>query len=143
MIHFALPTDHCRPAPSLLRPLSPAGYLRLRLKAAGLSVDTVARRISANNQPEAKALVFLLETEGTKARYRETIDAFADAFPIDADVYVQLGDAPADQHPRICRGCGYSEWDPCVAADGTHACSWRGLVTCTRCVGEPAVPVHQ
>ena len=143
MIHFALPTERCRPSPSLLSPLSPAGYLQLRRKAAGLSVDTVARRISANNQAEAKALVCLLESEGTRARYRETIDAFADAFPIDADVYMQLRDAPADQHPRICRGCGCSEWDPCVAGDGTPTCSWHGLATCTRCVGEPAVPVHQ
>ena len=143
MIHSALRADRRRPAPSVLSPLSPAGYLRLRRKAAGLSVETVARRISANNQDEARALVCLLETEGTKARYRETVEGFADAFPIDVDVYMQLRDTPGDQHPRICRGCGCSEWDPCVAGDGTHTCAWHGLATCTRCVGEPAVPVHQ
>ncbi|RXD05382.1 hypothetical protein EQZ23_09900 [Sphingomonas sp. UV9] len=143
MIHFAMPAERSRPAPLLLPPLSLAGYLKLRRKAAGLSVDAVAQRISANNQSEARALVCLLETEGTKACYRETIDAFADAFPIDADVYLQLRDTPADQHPRICRGCGCSEWDPCVAGDGSHSCAWHGVATCTRCVGEPAVPVHQ
>lgn len=143
MIHFALPADRRRPAPLVLSPLSPAGYLRLRRKAAGLSVETVARRISANNQDEARALVCLLETEGTKARYRETVEGFADAFPIDVDVYMQLRDTPSDQHPRICRGCGCSEWDPCVAGDGAHTCAWHGLATCTRCVGESAVPVHQ
>lgn len=143
MIHFAMPAERSRATVPLLLPLSPAGYLKLRRKAAGLSVDAVAQRIPANSQDEARALMCLLETEGTKARYRQTIEAFADVFPIDADVYMQLRDTPADQHPRICRGCGCSEWDPCVTGDGSHSCAWHGLATCTRCVGEPAVPVHQ
>lgn len=143
MIHVAMPTERRRPAPSILLPLTPARYLRLRRLAAGLSVDAVARSISANNQAEARALVLLLETDGSKARYRQTIEAFADAFPIDADVYLQLRDTPADQHPRICRGCGCSEWDPCVAGDGAHACAWRGPATCSRCVVAPAAAVLQ
>jgi hypothetical protein len=143
MIHIDMPTERCRPAPSLLLPLSPAGYLRLRRKAAGLSIDAVAVRVSANNQEVSRALVSLLETDGSKARYRATIEAFADAYPLDVNVYEQLRDTPADQHPRICRGCGCSEWDPCVSGDGTHSCSWTGLATCSRCVAAPAVPVHQ
>lgn len=86
MIHVAMPIERRRPASSVLLPLTPARYLRLRRVAAGLSVDAVARSISANNQAEARALVMLLETEGSTARYRETVYAFADAFPIDIDV---------------------------------------------------------
>lgn len=143
MIHVAMPTERRRPAPSVLLPVTPARYLRLRRLAAGLSVDAVARSISANNQAEARALVLLLETDGSKARYRQTIEAFADAFPIDADVYLQLRDTPAEQHPRICRGCGCSEWDPCVAGDGSHTCAWHGPATCSRCVLAPAAAVLQ
>ncbi|KQN29688.1 hypothetical protein [Sphingomonas sp. Leaf38] len=143
MIHSAMPTELRRAAPTVASPLSPAAYLQLRRKAAGLSIDAVALRISANNQSHARALVCLLETEGSTARYRATIDAFADAFPIDVDVYMQLRDTPVAQHPRICRGCECSEWDSCVGGDGTHTCAWQGLATCTRCVGLPAVPVHQ
>ncbi|RXD05543.1 hypothetical protein EQZ23_10820 [Sphingomonas sp. UV9] len=143
MINFALPIDQSRFATPVASPLSPASYLQLRRKAAGLSVDEVARRISTTNQSEVRALVCLLETQGSSAKYRETIDGFADAFPIDADVYMQLRDTPADQHPRICRGCGCSEYDPCVSADGAQSCAWQGVNTCTRCVGEPTVPVQQ
>ena len=143
MFHVAMPGERRRPAPSVLLPLTPARYLRLRRIAAGLSVDAVARSISANNQAEARALVMLLETEGSTARYRETVDAFADAFPIDIDVYFQLRDTPAEDHPRICRGCGCSESDPCVAGDGSHTCGWRGPATCSRCVTVPAAAVLQ
>ncbi|MEG8045202.1 hypothetical protein QP175_02610 [Sphingomonas aerolata] len=143
MIHVAMPIERRHSAPSVLLPLTPAHYLRLRRVAAGLSVDAVARSISANNQAEARALVMLLETVGSTARYRETVEAVADAFPIDIDVYFQLRDTPAEDHPRICRGCGCSESDPCIAGDGSHTCDWCGPAMCSRCVTAPAAAVLQ
>jgi len=145
MIHFAMSTERCHPAPSQFSPVTPDQYLQLRRKAAGMSVKEVAGMLARNAGEVAPALdlIYALESPGRTARHPETLEALRSVFPFDPDVYRQLATYPTDQHPRICRGCGCSEWDPCIAGDGTHTCSWQGLATCTRCVGEPVVPVHQ
>jgi hypothetical protein len=144
MIHFALPSERRQEAPVALPPVTPAAYLRLRRKAAGLSVAAAARRmIGVRNFEQTAKLIRLLETEGVTARDREIISGIADAFPLDADVYMQLSGAPAHQHPRICRRCGCSQWDPCVSADGAHSCAWASAATCTRCDEAASIPVHQ
>lgn len=108
-----------------------------------MSVATLARSMNPNDFDTTKAMVHLLETEGTAARYRETMEAFARAMPIDVDVYLQLRDTPADRHPRICRGCACSDHDACVSADGAHRCSWSGSAICSRCDDAPAATVLQ
>lgn len=145
MLHFSPPTHRCMPpAPRTVAPLTPAAYLRLRRKAAGVSIANAARRLAPNNVGEASALIALLETDGAAARYVETLHGLRDAFPFDVDLYVQLRDAPADAHPRVCRGCGCSHWNPCVAADDTGTCGWASDDACTRCAGDPLpITVHQ
>jgi hypothetical protein len=127
-----------------LLPITPATYLTLRREAAGLTRMQVARRLYeikirrffGDRRPRrlfdsvARALATIeqLEVPGARARYRPVIDVLGGIFPLDADVYHQLIDEPADRHPAICRGCGCSAHDAC---DGT--CTLAGDV-CTHCV---------
>lgn len=122
-------------------PLSPAAYLKLRRLAAGLTVEGLAELIAPRHtdRSEARALVRCLETEGVRARNRETIDLLADHFRIDPDVYHQLATEPPSRHPLICRGCGCSEYDPCSGPKGV--CGWASLRACTRCADRGLVAV--
>ena len=142
MIHFSTFASRLRAsAPStVLEPLTAPAYLRLRRKAARLSIEQVAARIapSITDRPDAVLLVTMLEGEGTKARHRETLDRLNSAFSLDPDVYRQLATEPADRHPQVCRGCGCSHWDPCICGDGTGTCGWAAPNICTSCSSEPA-----
>ena len=128
MIHFSLLSSRLRAtaSPAGLEPLTPAAYLRLRRKAAGMSIEQVVARITPDlkHRADARTLITMLEDDGTKARRRETLDWLEGAFPFDGNVYVQLATEPADRHPQVCRGCGCSHWDPCVASDGLTHCTW-------------------
>jgi hypothetical protein len=127
-----------------LLPITPAQYLTLRREAAGLSRMQVARRLYAikvrrffgdrrprrlfDSVDQALATIEQLEIPGARSKYRPVIDVLGGIFPLDADVYHQLIDEPADRHPAICRGCGCSAHDAC---DGICSLA-RGV--CTRCV---------
>jgi hypothetical protein len=140
MIHAKLPPR------SMLRALPasdtgtllPATYLHLRRVAARLTVDQVAERLAprARDRAEATALIYLLETAGVRARHTETLVMLAKVFPFDPLVYRQLAEEPADRHPRVCRGCGCSHWDPCRAPFEEEGCAWATLTCCTRCAPE-------
>ena len=132
-------------APALACPkvMTPALYLRLRREAAGLSRTQVAqrlydikiKRVFGDRRPrrlydsvaQALATVQQLETPGAYARYRPMIDFLGGIVPLDADVYHQLRNEPADRHPLVCRGCGCSTHDDC---DG--ACTLTGAL-CSHC----------
>jgi hypothetical protein len=110
-------------------PITPSAYLRLRREAASLSRMQVAHRLHAikikrfhgDRRPrrlfesveQALATIEQLECPGARARYRPVIDVIGGIFPLDADVYHQLADEPADRHPAICRSCGCSAHDAC------------------------------
>jgi hypothetical protein len=138
MLLFSLPADRrarraSEPAP-LVPTMTPASYLRLRRKAAGLGKDQVAARLSprVSDRGDARMLVDMLETEGCKARKPETLDALRAVFAFDPDVYRQLATEPSDRHPQVCRGCGCSKWDACDEAG--QGCAWATAYSCTRCV---------
>ena len=124
--------------PPLPAPLKPAAYLRLRRKAAGLTVPQLADRITGvpADRDEMMCPIALLETDGSVARRDATIAAIARAMPMDADVYRQLRDDPVDRHPRVCRDCGCSAWDRCGAdqrAGHVDCCTWESETQCTVC----------
>ena len=116
-------------------PLTPAAYLCLRREAAGMSIRTVAGMLARNADEVATALdlVHALETPGNTARKPETLEALRSIFAFDPDVYRQLATEPAARHPRICRGCGCSQWDPCTS-DEHGACAWATDSACTVCL---------
>lgn len=132
---------------ALLRPLTPAAYLRLRREAYGLSRHAVADRLAgmmlrrdgesethavARDRDDALALVDQLETPGVVARHRETIMAIGAIVPLDADVYYQLATEPAHRHPTVCRTCGCSDDDICSGDRGI--CTSATPIVCTACV---------
>lgn len=141
MIHFnQWQKGSAAPAPSgLVQPLTPAGYLRLRRAASGLSIAKVAAICAPlAKRHDAAVLIGMLEDEGVKAKDRETIEQLAIAFPLDVDVYFQLANEPADRHPQVCRGCGCSAWDPCYTGRGTCSLATPHLCSAGKCGGEPA-----
>ncbi|HEY0624649.1 hypothetical protein [Sphingomonas sp.] len=139
-----------RPVPppppfGVLPAFTPASYLALRRKAAGLTIYQLAELIAAKHpagqarrmgqgdaQAELRALLRQLETPGVVARHADTLAMINRAMRIDAAVYRQLATAPVDAHPTICRGCGCTDATPCEAAD-MRPCGWAGADMCTRC----------
>lgn len=132
-------------AETLVAPLTPAHYLRLRRAASGMSRRDLAYRLASAIVPryrltdgarvpsldEAMALIDMLETDGARARYRWTIEAIACFIPLDVDVYHQLATDAEDRHPQICRGCGCT--DDSVAGDG-----WAVANLCIQCLNRDA-----
>lgn len=134
---FSLPQDRQeRAAAHMHPPLTPAAYLRLRRESAGMSISAVALMIAPNRRDIAPArdLVRMLEIPGNTARHHDTLDRLQAAFPFDPSVYRQLAEDPADRHPRVCRGCGCSEYDR--GAEG--AWDWATNAACTRCLHDVA-----
>lgn len=122
-------------------PMTASAYLRLRRRAAGLTVRDLAQRMAAlyiataTRRPSdtvadiTKAMVLVvqgLELPGAVARRRETIASLAAVLPIDANVYWQLAECPPDRHPRVCRGCG-------TTAHDHDAPRWATRTSCERC----------
>lgn len=148
---FSLPMERAtRAASGVAGAMKPDGYLRLCREASGMTLEQVAHRLAANRDgaamrdtaersanlatPVAPAidLVRALETPGNVARLATTLDALSAVYPFDPGVYRQLATEPADRHPRICRGCGCSEWD---ARDTmSEGLAWASDTACTRCL---------
>jgi hypothetical protein len=133
------------PPPGVLPPFTPATYIALRRRASRLTIEQAAERILSGAiqvRPrkmgrsaalaELRELLRQLETPGVVARSTDTLLLVRLAFPFDPDVYCQLATEPADRHPRICRGCGCSQWDPCRHAH-QRPCAWAGADICTHC----------
>lgn len=125
------------PPPSgVLAPLRPDDYIKLRRKAAGLTIEQVAERIASTerNRQDVRDLIRMLEKPGVVARYRRSLELLNGAFAFDPDVYHQLATAPAARHPRICRTCGCSQNDPCHLGD-EYQCrmAYHDADQCTRC----------
>lgn len=154
MIHYTLPPRRpahgdrnglIRTMPSAdVAPITADRYLKLRREAAGLTVQQAARRMFPGDDTRAghaADMIRSLETPGVRARLDFTLDRLSLAFSFDADVYRQLAHDPAARHPRVCGGCGCSQNDACVSADGHDCCAWSpssrdGAALCTRCTGE-------
>lgn len=123
--------------------MTPSRYLRLRRRAAGITIRQAAARMFGSDAARvdiAISLITALETPGVRARIDLTLDRLRIAFPFDPDVYRQLAHDPADRHPRVCLGCGCTRDDACVSADGHTTCGWHdtsrpGAAICTRCAG--------
>lgn len=132
MLLFTLPARQSRS--KSLFPIAASLYVQLRREAAGMTKHEVARRLAgmrvatarhgeitiAANRADALTLIEMLERPGSRARYPETIKAIGTIFPIDANVYRQLANDPADRHPDICPGCGGSESDACTRCVGDN-----------------------
>lgn len=103
------------PAPratTVLPPLTPADYLRLRREAASVTIEEAATRIAPRDLVDvAERFLRDLERPGTVAKYTHTLQRISYAFPFNLAVYRQLAEQLADCHPRICRTCGVTASD--------------------------------
>ncbi len=131
--------------------LTPSAYLTLRRKAAGYTIEQLAKALvmvglhgrDRPNLEELRALqhrtrdqVALFERPGALIRTIDTLHLIESVMPFDPAVYRQLADAPADRHPRICRSCGCSGHDPCITDN--HVCEWVSDEACSHCVDRAA-----
>lgn len=125
--------------------MSPGTYLRLRREAAELTIADVAEKIGTLPfripLPDRSDWIARIEAD-TQPLDPPSITALGHAYSFDfgvlewlIDLHVHKADLP---HPRLCRVCACSEWDPCIA-DLTCAgsCHWVGEDLCSACVGKP------
>jgi hypothetical protein len=124
--------DHARP-PSAVRQMSPATYLRLRREAAGLTIVQAAARFYTDpaHRADCEANLRSFETEGVTIKDVHRFD-LQRAFPFDPGIYVMLAEAPADQHPTLCGGCGWDQWSSGYDLNGDEI-TWAKPRLCTRC----------
>ena len=124
-------------------PCEASAFARLVQRKQALRVERAAARGRWNTwyqaldtQQKARVDVALATRHGARLRDAALLDVIAAVIPFDPAVYRQLAGEPADRHPAVCRGCGCSGNDPCIAEhDGAeHVCrtAIRGL--CTHCV---------
>lgn len=101
---------HAPITPTATPVMTPAHYLHLCRKASGLAIGAVAGRITPRHSQRSRiaAHIRLLETHGVTAKRRRDIERLAAIFALDVDVYFQLATQPAEHHPHICPGCGWS-----------------------------------
>lgn len=127
--------------------LTPAAYLTLRRKAAGFTIESLARALvmvglHGQDRPTMKELravqlrtrdqVSLMERPGAVIHNDDTLRLIESVMPFDPAVYRQLADHTADRHPKVCIGCGCSGHDPCH--DDSRTCMWVTKDTCSHCV---------
>lgn len=119
--------------PGLLPPLRPWEYIKLRREAAGLTIAQAARPHwhRPEHRAEVEATTAKIEQRGIVVRQEHLVDVIGRNFPFEADVYRQLRDAPPEQHPAVCRGCGCTRWSPCISSEGD--CTGHEAGTCTTC----------
>lgn len=125
--------------PHILPPLRPWEYIRLRRLAAGKTIAQAARPHwhRPEHRAEVEAIVALDERTGVVLREEWLVDAICRSFPFEPEVYRQLRDDPAEQHPDVCRGCGCTRWMPCIGRDGEDCTGHEGG-TCTVCAARAA-----
>lgn len=116
-------------------PIRPWDYIRLRREAAGLSIAQAARPFYQRDDHRAGCEANLRVFESPQVTVKRIRDLdLQRAFPFDPDVYERLRDLPPEQHPRICRGCGWDVWTPQSDRNGDD-CAWSEALPgyCTRC----------
>lgn len=118
--------------------MSPGTYLRKRREAAGLSVDDVAAMLACDPhypEHERRDHLKLLEADAQPASAL-TIASLRSAFQFDGGVLDRLSDLfyfnDGLPEPRLCRECGCSQFDPCIA-DQSGPCAWAAEDLCTAC----------
>lgn len=128
--------------------MNPGTYLQKRREAAGLSLDQVARSLSAlpwairaPREDEIARLVEKLRAVEAGAEHFTALQValVRNAFTFDPGIYAQLVDLAAAgrgsglPEPQVCRSCACSWHDPCSTDAGPCAWSARDSGLCTRC----------
>lgn len=132
--------DDPKAQPAILTPaVLPWDYVRMRREAAGLSIADAARPYW--HRPEHRADVErnlqTLETVGFRVQRHFFVLDMSRSYPLNIAVYRQLCDDRAEQHPRLCLGCGWDEWtDQLDCHDHDVTWSTSAPERCTLCEQE-------
>ncbi|WP_103730670.1 hypothetical protein [Novosphingobium sp. HII-3] len=124
--------DAAPPAP-LPAPVMPWDYVRMRREAAGLSIEEASKPFWHRPEHRADVERNMAQIEAVGFRVKRLWD-MSRAFRLNLTIYRQLCDTPPDQHPRLCRACGWDEWSDQLDNDGFD-CAWSALdpEICTLC----------
>ena len=116
-------------------PIAPWSYIRMRRRAAGLTIEEAAKPFYKRDEHRADVENNLrtFETPGVRVKAIRDLD-LPRAFPFDPAIYEQLADTPAEQHPQLCVRCGWDEWTDQHDREG-YATAWSEALPghCTRC----------
>lgn len=125
--------DEEKPARPVVMPWD---YVRMRRKAAGLTIAQAAAHYwkRPEHQAAVERTIAELETVGYRMQQHFFAADMSRAYSFSVDVYRQLCDTPADQHPRLCLACGWDQWATQYDTNGQDV-TWSEAdpEICTRC----------
>jgi len=108
--------------------IQPWEYVAMRRHAAGLSIEQVASTLGGKAY---RRHLRMLETPGIRIKIIADLSV---VMPFSEDVYRQLADLPAHQHPPLCVRCGWDEHSEVPdRLDGLTTWSRENPAICTRC----------
>ena len=114
----------------------PWAYVRMRRLAAGLTIAQAARPYwhRPEHRADVERNIARLEATGFRAKAPYFGVDMSRAFSFNLDVYRQLCDLPATQHPRLCFACGWDQWTRQYDVNGDDV-TWSDddPDLCTRC----------
>ncbi|WP_374414229.1 hypothetical protein [Novosphingobium colocasiae] len=128
-----LDDPNAAPAASPHAPVMPWDYIRMRRLAAGLSIEQASRPFWHHDRHRGDVERNMARIETVGFRVKRLWD-MSRAYPLSLAVYRQLCDMPSDQHPHICRACGWDEWSSQFDNEGFD-CAWSATdpEICTLC----------
>lgn len=116
-------------------PIRPWQYVRMRRRSAGLTIEKAARPFYQREEHGASVEANLrsFEADGFRIQRIEDLD-LQRAFPFDAAIYRLLNESPVEDHPRLCRRCGWDDRTVQPDRDGEDT-TWSEISPnhCTRC----------
>lgn len=124
--------------------MTPGTYLQRRRMAAGLAITDVAAVLATEPHLAEHARgewIELIETDIMPASFN-TIVALRRAYSFDLAVLMELAAIALDvaiTPPRLCSGCGCSDFNACMGHAGP--CHWVDDALCSTCVTRDPVAI--
>lgn len=116
-------------------PIRPWNYIKMRRRAAGLTIEQAAKPFYQRPDHRAccEANLRTFEMPQVSVKDVRALD-LPRAFPFDAGIYEMLRDLPQDEHPKLCVRCGWDEWTPQADREGGET-TWSEALPdhCSRC----------
>ncbi|CAM8673055.1 hypothetical protein [Sphingobium sp.] len=114
--------------------MTPWHYVHLRRRAAGLSIAQAAAPFWVRPEHQHDVERYFRNLEAENLRHQRIYITEGKPYFFSIDVYHQLANLPAHQHPRLCTGCGWDEHSVQYDHNGNDA-NWSAddPQICTRC----------
>ena len=121
------------PPPPLPAPIMPWDYIRMRRLASGKTIEVASRPFWHHEEHQGDVERNMRQIEAVGFRVKRLWD-MSRSFRLNGTIYRQLCDTPPEQHPRLCRACGWDEWSSQLDTEGFD-CTWstHDPEICTLC----------